>query len=75
MSEGAAELESMEFEGQNGNSVSESSSQACSTLDHSGSSSNNGSHSAFSSSLSGELCSHQINEAQSRHVSSINNNG
>jgi hypothetical protein len=72
MSEGAAELVSMEFEGQKGNSISDSSSQAC-TLNHSGSSSsNNGSHSAFSSSLSSELSSHQVNEAHSRPVSSIN---
>ena len=71
MSEGAAELVSMEFEVQKGNSISDSSSQAC-TLNHSGRSSNNGSHSAFSSSLSSELCSHQVNEAHSRPVSSIN---
>lgn len=71
MSEGAAQLVSMEFEGQKGNSISDSSSQAC-TLNHSGSSSNNGSHSAFSSSLSSELSSHQVNEAHSRPVSSIN---
>jgi hypothetical protein len=59
MSEGTAELVSMEFEGQKGNSISDSSSQASCTLNHSGSSgSNNGSHSAFSSSLSSELCSH-----------------
>ena len=71
MSEGAAQLVSMEFDGQKGNSISDSSSQAC-TLNLSGSSSNNGSHSAFSSSLSSELSSHQVNEAHTRPVSSIN---
>ncbi len=74
MSEGAAELASMEFEGQKGNSISDSSSQAC-TLDHS-SSSNNGSQAAFSSSLSSDMCcTHPVNEAHSRPVFSINNGG
>ena len=54
MSEGAADLASMEFDGvQKANSISDNSSQAC-TMDHI---SNNGSQSAFNSSLSSDLCS------------------